>query len=360
MVEKINQLSNNPEFDLAIIGAGIIGVSAAWYAHKEHPGWRIVILDQSTVSSGATYYSASLDLPYGHTPLRYQLAGRSRELYSTLRKELPALPIKDLSLFGIVQQSKAAEVLSQIVDKNASISPEIIPGLLQQYPGLTLPEGATVISGTASQAFRNEVATLMAEKLNESGVHILLQSKIISAKPVDGFYELLASTGNVITTKRVIQATGPWMTEDLIAGTTIATGTRIKKIVAFHIHQQPEPSDALFYFFDDDAFIMPKYEAGYWLFSFKCDHWDVNPDISSLRIDDADIEKAQGILKKYYPAFAPLCTEGRVFCDGYTQNGDPVIMHAGNHENYIIAGAGAGSGFRLAPGIAEIALSFFK
>ncbi|MEO6230953.1 MAG: FAD-dependent oxidoreductase [Ferruginibacter sp.] len=349
-----------PEFDLAIIGAGIIGVSAAWYANKQHPEWCIVILDQSTVSSGATYYSASLDLPYGHTPLRYQLAGRSRELFSALREELPALPIKDLSLFGIVQQSKANEVLSQIVDKNASISPEIIPGLQQQYPNLTLPKGATVIAGTASQAYKNDIATLMAEKLIESGVHIQSQSKILSVKPVEGHYKLQTATGNIISTNRVIQATGPWMTEDLIEGTPVSTGTRIKKIVAFHIHQQPEISDALFYFFDDDAFIMPKYEAGYWLFSFKCDHWDVKPDISNLNIDDADIQKAQGILKKYYPAFAPLCTAGRVFCDGYTQNGDPVIMQAGNHENYIIAGAGAGSGFRLAPGIAEKALSLFK
>lgn len=360
MVEKINQSPNKPEFDLVIIGAGIIGVSAAWYAHKQHPEWRIIMLDQSTVSSGATYYSASLDLPYGHTPLRYQLAARSRELYSDLRKELPALPIKDLSFFGIVQQSNATEVLSQIVDENANISPEIILALQQQYPKLVLPEGNIIITGTASQAFQNEVATLMAENLNERGVYVQSQLTIVSAIPINGNYELKTATGNIITTKRIIQATGPWMTEQLLEGSLVTTGTRIKKIVAFHIHHQPDISDALFYFFDDDAFLMPKYEAGYWLFSFKCDHWDVTPDISNLSIDDADIQKAQGILKKYYPAFAPICTAGRVFCDGYTQNGDPVIMQAGDHANYIIAGAGAGSGYRLAPGIAEKALSFFK
>ncbi len=65
---------NEDDFDLVIIGAGIIGVCAAWYARKRYPQWKILLLDQSGIGNGATSYSASLDIPYGHTALRYKLS----------------------------------------------------------------------------------------------------------------------------------------------------------------------------------------------------------------------------------------------------------------------------------------------
>ena len=107
------------DFDLAIIGGGIIGACAAWYARMHFPGWKICIIDRSNVY-GATHYSASLDLPYGHTPLRYLLARNSGILYEAMRKQLPHLPIKNLSFFGIVQDENAERVLNQIQPGNKS------------------------------------------------------------------------------------------------------------------------------------------------------------------------------------------------------------------------------------------------
>lgn len=360
MVETIDNREAR-DYDLAIIGAGIIGVCAAWYARSQHPQWRIVLIDQGKVGGGATHYSASLDLPYGHTPLRYQLAERSQELYLQLRKELPDLPIKDLIFYGIVSAQNAPSVLQQITDSNATLSPDIIPALLNDYPQLVLPAGTSIISdAAASQAVTNDVADLLAENFAATpGSSVIEHTKVIKVKSADNKFELQTSGGGCYGSARVIQATGPWKNE--IAGPAFLTGqnTRVKKIVAFHIHHQPKPTDPLFYFFDDDAFLMPKYEAGYWLFSFKCDHWDVLPAIETLHIDNTDIEKAQGILQKYYPSFAPLCTQGRVFCDLYAGDGDPVIDQAINNSNYVFAGAGAGSGYRLAPAIAEEAVNSF-
>lgn len=359
MVEKVN---NNKGFDLAIIGGGIIGVCAAWYARRQYPYWDIALFDQDKVGNGATHFSASLDLPYGHTPLRYRLAKRSRELYLQLREELPELPIKDLSFFGIVLEQNALQVLRQITDVNATLSPEIIPAVLNDHPQLLLPPATTIISGaTASQAIENDIANLMAGSFGATpGSLIIEHTKIIAVKSFENRFDLQTSDGNCFHSERVIQASGPWINE--IAGPRFSTAqnTRVKKIVAFHIHRQPAPTDPLFYFFDDDAFLMPKYEAGYWLFSFKCDHWDVLPVIATLSIDEADIQKAQSILKKYYPSFAPLCTTGRVFCDLYAQEGDPIIEEAYNDSNYIFAGAGAGSGYRLAPAVAEEAVRCFS
>lgn len=360
MVEKIVK-EINTELDLAIIGAGIIGVCAAWYARQEYPHWQIGLFEQSKVGSGASFYSASLDLPYGHTPLRYRLAERSRSLYSQLRKEMPELPIKDLPFFGIVQEVNAHLVLQQLVDTNATLSPGIIPSLLKDHPFLVLPQGTTVISGgNASQEVKNEVANLLAENFEISPRSFIIDhTKILGIKAREAVFDLQTANGRCIHSKRVIQATGPWMKEILGPGLLTTKKTRIKKIVAFHIYEQPKASDPVFYFFDDDAFLMPKYEAGYWLFSFRCDHWDVVPELATLSIEQADIQKARGILKKYFPPFVQGCTTGRVFCDTYGHDSDPVIEPAADHSNYIIAGAAAGSGFRLAPAIAEEALNHF-
>ncbi len=340
--------------DLAIIGGGIIGVLTAWYARQKYPDWDIVLFEQGTISSGATEYSASLDIPYGHTPLRYQLSTQSGELYQQLKTAFPELPVKELEFYGIVQQQQAAKILQQITAENAGISTDCIPTLLANHPSLILPPGTTVIAGaSASQAILNEVATMVAARF-EATAHssIFRNTKIVAVKNTDEKFVLQTSDDNQFSASKIIQATGPW--KDEISGPqfSLVENTRVKKIVAFHIYQQPKATDPLFYFFDDDAFLMPKYEAGYWLFSFKCDHWDVQPDSNTLSIDEADIQKAQSILTKYYPSFAPLCTTGRVFCDLYSHDGDPVIEPASNFSNYIFAGAGAGSGYRLGPAIA--------
>ena len=348
------------DFDLAIIGGGIIGACAAWYARKHYPNWKIGILDRTNVN-GATHYSASLDLPYGHTPLRYLLARHSGILYEAMRKQLSHLPIRDLSFYGIVQEENAGRVLNQITDRKATLQPGIISSLETEYPDLVIPTGSSIIAGgTAAQAVKNDVAHLLVEDFIKTSDSLVYNNTSVTNVSLHQNIYSLSGTAGVIRSKRVIQATGPWINNILGDGLSALRPARVKKIVAFHIHSQPRLNDPVFYFFDDDAFLMPKPEVGYWLFSFKCDHWDVEPNIDTLSIDENDIQKAQGILEKYYPCFAPLCTEGRVFCDAYASNGDPIIEEAAGHPDYIIAGAGAGSGYRLAPAIAEKALSYFS
>ena len=358
MVEQVTHPYMKDDLDLAIIGAGIIGVCAAWYARKKYPSWRIALFDQSQPGSGASAYSASLDLPYGHTPLRYELSKRSRFLFDELLNDIPALPLKDLKFYGITQQENAGRILQQLTGAGITNSAEMIPLLQQDYPFLKLPVHTTAFAGgTAMQAITNDVAPLIARRFGLTPASFIFkENKVLEVRADGDNFHLRTANAN-FQSKRIIQATGPWMTESLGNGFSISQKPRIKKIVAFHIYQQPAKNDPVFYFFDDDCFLMPRHEAGYWLFSFRCDHWDVEPDIATLTIDEADTQKAFALLDKYAPSLVSLCTGGRVFCDAYTENADPVIERTSLHPNYIIAGAGAGSGFRLAPAIAEQAVN---
>ena len=347
--------------DLAVIGAGIIGSFVARYARAAYPGWRISLFDQSLAGSGASHYSATLDFPYGHTSIRRQLTTRSRALYQHLKKELPGLPFRELPFYGFIQKDKGEALLQQFTDPMARLSPQELPGLASQMPGLQLPEGTTVLTGTQAQyATSNDIASLLGRKFSTTALSNLFEStRITSVIPEGNLIRLKSADGRSFECRRVVLATGPWQQPLLPESLPFPQKIRVKKVVAFHINRQPSPTDPVLYFFDDEAFLMPRIEAGYWLFSFRCDHWDVSPN-APLDINEGDRRKALHILGEYFPALISHCNGGRVFCDGYTDNGDPVIASPEGYPNIIIAGAGAGSGFRLAPGIAEKTVSLLQ
>ena len=351
---------NEEEFDLAIIGAGIIGVCTAWFARKHHPEWKIGLFDANEIGGGATQYSATLDIPFGHTPLRYKLSKRSRVLFEELKSELPLLPFKKLPFYGVLQKQNAEDILRHFSYGKPKFSPELIPELRTKFPEINFAKNSTIISGTyASQAINTKVPWLIAKSFSSTpGSKIFEHTKISSIDSCENLFSLNAGNGKSFHSKSIIQATGPWMLETLAP--PFKTPVRIKKIVAFHLPRPPQKDASVFYFFDDDAFLMPRYEEGYWLFSYRCDEWDVLPEADSLSIKSNDIEKARDILKKYAPELASICETGRVFCDAYTADSDPVIEKAAGSLPYVIVGAGNGSGFRLAPAMAEQALNLLS
>lgn len=348
-------------FDLVIVGAGIIGTFTAWYAGLQHPTWKIALIDQQLPGSGATLYSATLDFPYAHTPLRRTLTARSRKLYLELMHTLPGLPLSTIPFHGFTDHSKGSALLQQFVDDNARLCPDELPAIAHSFPGLNLPEGSTMISGVqARYATSKDFTSILATQVVKRGNCELLEGYAVENIRKDGdLFETTLGDGSSVFSERMILATGPWVNQQLFEPAPLAPSVRIKKVVAFHIFQQPRKEDPVLYFFDDEAFLLPRYESGYWLFSFRCDRWDVSPS-DQLCIEAADKEKALPILDKYWPLVASSCKGGRVFCDGYTSNGDPVIENVGNIPNLVVATAGSGSGFRLAPGIAEQALALLQ
>ena len=75
-------------------------------------------------------------------------------------------------------------MLLQITDRKATLSREIIPALLNDYPQLVLPAGTTIIPGAAaSQAVTNNVADLLAENFAAiPGSSVIEHTKVITVK----------------------------------------------------------------------------------------------------------------------------------------------------------------------------------
>ena len=104
-----------------------------------------------------------------------------------------------------------------------------------------------------------------------------------------------------------------------------------------------------------DAYLMPLAARNQWLFSFRCDEWDVAPRKHALEINRHDMQVATRTLAHYLPELVPRCRGGRVFCDSYSPDGESQVSVDAS-QNLVFAGAGSGAGFRLAPGIAREAL----
>lgn len=101
---------------------------------------------------------------------------------------------------------------------------------------------------------------------------------------------------------------------------------------------------------------MPLPRRKQWLFSFSSPEWDHKPGGENLRIASSDRELAASVLDRYLPGFMSASRGGRVFCDAYTPEGVPLVASYPEHPALVVAGAGSGAGFRLAPGIAERAM----
>lgn len=349
-----------PPYDLAVVGAGIVGAVAAFLAARRRPEWRIAVLDRSLVGHGATLYSGGLDHGYGVSAQQRALAVESGTLFRQIRDAVPGLPVFDLPLYGVVSRDRADEVMSRFTHGGARMgTPDDLARVRRGCPDLALAEGQVLLAGcpAAYGVATGVAAGLVAHLQAAAGLQCMEGAEVQGVQGADGAYALRIADGRTLDARRVLWAGGPWMLHGPARQAMQAAGVRTKKVVAMHLSRAPAPDDPIVFFFDDDAFLLPLHHRGHWLFSFASQEWDCAPELSALRIDAADRERALSILGRYAPSLVPLCQGGRVFCDAYTPDRLPVTARAAREApGFVVAGACCGSGYRLAPGIALRAL----
>ena len=353
------EVKNVHDFDLAIVGAGIIGATTAYLAHARRPEWRIVLLDRSLAGDGATHYSAALDLPFGRNPRQQAMVKRSVNFYRDLKAWYLELPLREIPFVLIAHANEISSRAAAFVDAGLRLaSAQEWHQVCLQYPALTLPKDYLAMRGSNARhsSPARLTSALIDKACDDDKVECWEGAEVQCVEDIPCSHKLILGDGRRITAKHVAIATGPWLTSGPGAAFSQAAGIRVKKVAALHVDWCPLPDAPALYFAAEDAFLLPLPEQRKLILSFTAQEWDCSAEISRLRISPEDRALALSILERYCPSLAEHCTGGRVFCDAYSQDRAPFVARIPTSHNLVIAGACSGSGVRLAPAIALEAL----
>lgn len=333
--------------DIAVVGAGIIGCLVARELTTGLPEASIVVLDRDAAGSGASRRSAGLHFPRGSTARVRRLSSYSQDYYTALKAAVPSLPIHPVGMTLVASTSTEQQLREIYLDRAGLTRTHDVPGAQ-----VALPAGARVWTGDGCHYA--DVGALVTALVGELRPRVCFREgvQVIGVEPTGESVELRLGTGESLIVGAVVLAPGPWLHAPAWRSLVAPLGARVKKVAALHIDVRPRDGDGVIVFHDEDAFLLPLSDRGYWLFSYTCQEWDVHPDEIAEGLSEAVVEDAHRCLATYSPELARLATAGRVFCDAYSSDHEPLVRALDSERRLVFAGAANGSGYRLAPAIA--------
>lgn len=337
---------------VVIAGAGIAGCLIARELAARDPDLSITVLDRDAVGAGASRRSAGLHLPRGSSPRIRRMSARSHAYYLELRSRHPDLPLYPVGATVVGPGDGPGP------DYLAEATPVPAAGL--GLEAVVVPDGhrAWRLSG-CHYADVGQLARRLAAGLRPR-VRFAEAVAVTGLSAGPGAVTVTTSTGERLVADYVVLAPGPWLAAPAWRDLVAPLGLRVKKVIALHLARRPDPGDPAVLFDADDAFLLPVGHLGHWLLSYASQEWDVDPDAPPAGLSPAEVGAARDLLGRHAPSLAGHCDSGRVFCDAYSPDREPVIRPLDDAGRIIFAGAANGSGYRLAPAIAAEVVSLLQ
>lgn len=345
------------DFDLVVIGAGVLGATTARLASLYHPEWRILVVDRGFSGGVTSRVSAGLNIPLARNAEQYDLVRRSNELSRMLRRETPDLDNPAVDTYWIVCDHHADDLRESVVDGSVRAATAGEREYLETVFGrMILPANETILRSSGSRyGSPAAVARTMLRAYSSPARLCWEGTHVESYERNEHGFTLRCGDGRAIQGTRLVVAPGPWIGSGPWAEASGHPEVRIKKVAALHVERVPEAGSPVLMFFEHDSFLLPRLDERRWILSFSSDDWDCTPGYSRLTISSADRAKALSVVNRYVPEFADHVHSGRVFCDAYTPEHIPLVMPLGGPASALV-GACSGSGYRFAPGLAGEAL----
>jgi glycine/D-amino acid oxidase-like deaminating enzyme len=323
-----------------VVGGGILGCSIASRLLAADPSAQVTVVDAGLVGSGASMLSAGLSFPVGRTERTRRLAAVSVDHYARAVAQDPGLPIYPVRLRVAVRPAARARA----VEHCAGLLPDLDPSPHAGYDTWLLP-GCHVADVPA-------LVQRLARRLRERA-RLLEGVRVESIADHAGEVGIALSTGESTAADQVVLAPGPWVDEEPLRRFTAELGIRIKKVVALHVHRQTDAPEAGWFFPVEDLFLVPLPHREHWLLSYTCRQWDVSPaSVNRAGLTAVELAEVRAVLDECAPRLTLDLAGGRVFCDAYAPEPEPIVRPVGRTGRIVFAGAANGSGYRLAPGIA--------
>lgn len=350
-----------PDFDLTIVGGGIVGAMVAWRALRRRPQWRVLWLDRSIFGLGASSYAGGLLTPFGRTPTHRALLTVGFKLLQDLEQETGALPLRELAGWYVVSPHLVEErrqwFIGELPELASAAQREDLRRLI---PHLALDDRAVVGPFRVRQGRPTDFVSRIANHCRKSSRFTIWEGVQLKMwQPESDGIRLSFDGEPDVRTRRLALATGPWASRQL-AGDSAFAGMRVKRVAACHIELAPAADAPVLYLGDHDSFLLPMPAEGRWLFGFPSESWDAPPEEFGSGMDERDRAVADSIIGEYSGAFKDRRRGGRAFYDCYREDWTPLAARVGGDPRIVFAGACAGSGFRLSPGLAEHAFDLLE
>src|ERR1700722_2871927 len=108
-------MSSNRKVDVAIVGAGILGLAHAYFAAKR--GRKVVVFERTPVAQGASVRNFGMIWPIGQRAgVVHQMAMRSRPIWNEILDEA-ALPYRPTGSLHVVYHQDKAHVANEFVER---------------------------------------------------------------------------------------------------------------------------------------------------------------------------------------------------------------------------------------------------
>ncbi|UWU67906.1 FAD-binding oxidoreductase [Bradyrhizobium sp. NC92] len=346
----------NETYDLAIIGAGVMGLSAAFIAASNRPRDRLVIFERDVVGAGASRFAPGIQINICRNERERQLINHSSKFWQGIYPH-GLWPVgRDCDVFWLTRNPKALARLSSVGGTTPSTS-SALKQRLSSLPHFFVPSDTAVELDRGSYSPVDRIVQDLAQRLKAAGVSLYERTSIKGIRQGPSNILLQTLDNREYLARRAVLAIGPWLPDSpLVAHLTDTPRMRVKKVVALHLAARPTPKCPMIGLFDDYAFLIPMIEEGYWLFSFTSQEWDVRADCDELHVSSDDLARATAILAKWFSCDVPAVASARVFCDCYSDDGVPFSRPANTVAGLQIISGGAGNGFRFGPGCAEEAI----
>jgi len=347
---------HNQPYDFAIVGGGIVGVSAAYWLTRNRPGWRILLVERSLLGNGASGHSAGLATTLS-TESNREMLSQSIQFYEEVRDQLPSIPIRSVPVYFIIARDRLSS-LSDRLGGTELCETESEVAIDPVFNELKLASNECTFG--VAHAHLGDVGAIcraLVGNLRESeGFEIWEGVDAIGLTKQGNSVGIELGDGRTIVSQQALLALGPWILRSPVRDWAISKSIRLKKVVALHLRREARDVSPVVYIPESEAFLVPLPDRGEWLFSFRCDEWDCQPEAGSLRITVADRLAGLELLGRYFPGLRNAYVGGRVFCDAYTEDKTPLSCLLDGWTNVAVATGASGSGFKLGPAMALMAL----
>jgi glycine/D-amino acid oxidase-like deaminating enzyme len=338
---------------IVVVGAGVVGCMAAREILERSPAAEVTVLERDAVGSGATRRSAGLHFPRGASARVREMAAASQAALESLAQHLPPGLFFPLRAALVASEGSEPTLAGVHLDSAKLARVAADPGVL--LPEVEVPAGAAVFTIEGCHyADVHGLAQHLARALRERAT-VREGVRISAIEPQPDAVRLHLATGEELRADRVLLAPGPWIHDPAWRDLVAPLGLRVKRIVAMHVDRAVAEDDPVVVFPEEDAFLLPLRHRGHFLFSYTCQEWDLDPDGPVEGLSAAHLAEARACLARYAPALVDRCRAGRVFYDAYSPEREPRIETLDPAGRVVFAGAGNGSGYRLAPAMAAAA-----